>query len=108
MVADILTWLAFLKFATAGTRTDRATLHDDTALRSAELTMKLPDMVGNLIPDMRLNLKEFEKHSESKGKGFADLPVLRPSTPHPPHTHCSLFVLPLSCLECKATDGRHF
>lgn len=90
MVADILTWLAFLKFAIAGTPTDRAALHDATARRSTELTMKLPDMVDALIYDMKLNLKEFEKHSESKGKGFADLPVLRSSTPHP-HSSFSLF-----------------
>ena len=66
MVADILIWLAFLKFATAGTKTDRATLQDNTARRSVELTIKLPDMVGVFCDFIRLHEDEFEKHSESK------------------------------------------
>ena len=48
MFDDILIWLTFLKFATAGAHADRATLHDNTARRSTELTIKLPDIVDYL------------------------------------------------------------
>lgn len=53
MFDDILIWLTFLKFATAGAHADRATLHDNKARRSAELTIKLPDMVDSLYDVLR-------------------------------------------------------
>lgn len=69
MFDDILIWLTFLKFATAGAHADRATLHDNKARRSAELTIKLPDMVDSLYDVLRRLGVEFEKHSEAlKGK----------------------------------------
>ena len=65
MFDDILIWLTFLKFATAGAHANRAALHDNTARRSAELTIKLPDIVDALYNVRRGVGVQFEKHSEA-------------------------------------------